>query len=128
MQNECDKNKNIEKGTQNPELAMALPRDDQSERLVLGRLIRRLRISDPPEHFQSVATTVLRTSLNMSAVVWVPKESYDSIVVSGSVDGLDLQAYRDLPSPIGPESTLISGDEPEGRRWNLPSSVAGMPR
>jgi putative nucleotidyltransferase with HDIG domain len=124
MQNDRDeKNNHVEKGPRNPELALALPRGDESERLVMGRLIRRLRISDPPEHFQSVATTVLRTSLNMSAVVWVPKESNESIVVSGSVDGLDPQTYRDLPSPVGPESTLISGDEPAGRLWNLPSPV-----
>jgi len=123
MQNEWDENNNVEKGIRNPELAMAQPRDDESERLVMGRLIRRFRISDPPEHFQSVATTVLRTSLNMSAVVWVPKESNESIVVSGSVDGLDSRSYRDLPSPAGPESTLISSAEQAGRRGNLPSAV-----
>ncbi len=48
-------------------------RDEESERVVIGRLIRRLRISDPPQHFQTVATTVLRWSLNMAAVAWVPR-------------------------------------------------------
>jgi putative nucleotidyltransferase with HDIG domain len=123
MQNQRDENNKVEKRSRNPEPAMALPRDDENERLVMGRLVRRLRISDPPEHFQSVATTVLRTSLNVSAVVWVPKENNESIVVSGSVDGLDPQTYRDLPSPVGPQSALIAGDEPAGRRWNLPSPV-----
>jgi len=123
MQNQCDENKNVERGSRNPELAMAQPRDEESERLVMGRLIRRLRISDHPAHFQSVATTVLRTSLNMSAVVWVPKDCNESIVVSGAVEGLNSQTYRDLPLPAGPESTLISGDEETGRRWNLPSPV-----
>ena len=31
--------------------------------VAINRLTRRLRISDPPHHFQTVATTVLRTSL-----------------------------------------------------------------
>jgi len=102
---------------------MALPRGGESERLVMGRLIRRLRISDPPEHFQSVATTVLRTSLNMSAVAWVPKEVSECIVVSGAVEGLDSPAYRDLPAPAGMESTVVWNVEEAGRPWNLPGPV-----
>jgi HD domain len=84
--------------------------DEESERQVIGRLIRRLRISDPPQHFQSMATTVLRTSLNMEAVAWVPKDSHQPVVVSGTVAGLTSQAYRVFPSPAGRESTFISRD------------------
>ncbi len=45
-----------------------VPLGEKNERAVIGRLIRRLRISDSPQHFQTVATTVLRTSLEMTAV------------------------------------------------------------
>jgi hypothetical protein len=79
-------------------------RDEESERVVIGRLIRRLRISDPPQHFQTVATTVLRWSLNMTAVAWVPRADTDPVVWSGDVPGLEGEAYRLLPAPAGRES------------------------
>jgi putative nucleotidyltransferase with HDIG domain len=82
-------------------------RDEESERQVVGRLIRRLRISDPPQDFQSIATTVLRTSLNVEAVAWVPKSAGEPVVVSGRVAGLDSHTYRTLPTPSGRESTFI---------------------
>jgi putative nucleotidyltransferase with HDIG domain len=82
-------------------------RDEESERQVVGRLIRRLRISDPPQAFQSIATTVLRTSLNVEAVAWVPKSSHEPVVVSGRAHGLDAQSFRALPTPSGRESTVI---------------------
>jgi len=83
-------------------------RDYESERQVVGRLIRRLRISDPPHEFQSIATTVLRTSLNVEAVAWVPKSASEQVVVSGRAPGLDAQAYRALPaSRSARESTFI---------------------
>ena len=46
---------------------------DGDKGVAINRLTRRLRISDPPHHFQTVATTVLRTSLNLTAVAWVPQ-------------------------------------------------------
>jgi putative nucleotidyltransferase with HDIG domain len=81
--------------------------DEESERQVVGRLIRRLRISDPPQEFQSIATTVLRTSLNVEAVAWVPKSASEPVVVSGQAPGLDAQAYRALPARSSRESTFI---------------------
>jgi putative nucleotidyltransferase with HDIG domain len=123
MRAENHENAAAEKGSRSPEVATEPPRDEESERQVMGRLIRRLRISDPPAHFQSVATTVLRTSLNVSAVVWVPKDGSEQTVVSGAVDGLDLPAYRDLPSPVGRENAFISNDGEAIRSWNLPSCV-----
>ena len=123
MKTDSHKNQPVEKGSKNPDHTLGQARDDESDRLVMGRLIRRLRISDPPEHFQSVATTVLRTSLNMSAVVWVPKDVNDPIVVSGAVEGLDLQNYRDLPMPGGRDSAVIAGDGGAGRSWHLPGPV-----
>jgi len=82
-------------------------RDEESERQVVGRLIRRLRISVPPEDFQQIATTVVRTSLNVEAVAWVPKSPAEPVIVSGRARGLDAQTYRALPSPSGRDSTFI---------------------
>jgi putative nucleotidyltransferase with HDIG domain len=122
---DADSDQTLEGGTAggNREPGSAGPRDDESERLVMGRLIRRLRISDPPAHFQSVATTVLRTSLNMAAVVWVPKGITESVVVSGAIDGLDSQTYRELPSPAGRATTFVSRDVDACRSLNLPEPV-----
>jgi hypothetical protein len=97
--------------------------DEESERQVIGRLIRRLRVSDAPQVFQSMATTVLRTSLNMEAVAWVPKDSHQHVVVSGTIPGLSSQAYRVFPSPAGRESTFISRDAGTGSTDGAPPSV-----
>jgi len=84
-----------------------VPPEEKSERAVIGRLIRRLRISDSPQHFQTVATTVLRTSLEVAAVAWVPRDPHESVVISGAVEGLTAASYRAFPSPPGRESTLV---------------------
>jgi putative nucleotidyltransferase with HDIG domain len=82
-------------------------RSEESERVVIARLIRRLRISDPPQQFQTVATTVLRWSLNMAAVAWVPRTEAEPVVWSGEVPGLDGESYRTLPAPAGRESLFV---------------------
>ena len=87
--------------------SVAPGRDEESERQVVGRLIRRLRISDPPQDFQSIATTVLRTSLNLEAVAWVPKSASEPVVTSGRAPGLDAQIFRALPARSARESTFI---------------------
>jgi len=97
--------------------------DQENKGVVIGRLTRRLRISDPPHHFQTVATTVLRTSLNMAAVAWVPKNAQESVVVSGVIEGLNSQAYRAFRSPPGRESTFISTDADPDRSRGAPPSV-----
>ena len=89
----------------------AASHEEKNERAVIGRLIRRLRISDSPQHFQTVATTVLRTSLDMAAVAWVPKEPHDTVVISGAVAGLTTSSCRALPSPAGRESTLVFSND-----------------
>jgi HD-GYP domain-containing protein (c-di-GMP phosphodiesterase class II) len=99
--------------TDEPDLAACdadlhvVPHDEKNERAVIGRLIRRLRISDSPQHFQTVATTVLRTSLEMAAVAWVPKDPHEAAVISGTVAGLTTASYRAFPSPAGRESTFV---------------------
>jgi HD-GYP domain-containing protein (c-di-GMP phosphodiesterase class II) len=89
----------------------AAPHEEKNERAVIGRLIRRLRISDSPQHFQTVATTVLRTSLEMTAVAWVPKDPHDPVVISGGVAGLTTASYRTLSAPAGRESTLVFSND-----------------
>jgi HD-GYP domain-containing protein (c-di-GMP phosphodiesterase class II) len=84
-----------------------VPHEEKNERAVIGRLIRRLRISDSPHHFQTVATTVLRTSLAMTAVAWIPKDPHDAVVTSGGVSGLTTASYRALPAPAGRDSTFV---------------------
>jgi HD-GYP domain-containing protein (c-di-GMP phosphodiesterase class II) len=85
----------------------AAPHEEKNERAVIGRLIRRLRISDSPQHFQTVATTVLRTSLEMTAVAWIPKDPHDAVVLSGGVSGLTTASCRALPAPAGRDSTFV---------------------
>jgi HD-GYP domain-containing protein (c-di-GMP phosphodiesterase class II) len=93
-------------GASDPDLPIA-PREEKNERAVIGRLIRRLRISDSPQHFQTVATTVLRTSLEMTAVAWVPTDLHDAVIISGAVPGLKSASYRAFPAPAGRESTFV---------------------
>jgi HD-GYP domain-containing protein (c-di-GMP phosphodiesterase class II) len=97
-------------GVSDPELLIA-PREEKNERAVIGRLIRRLRISESPQHFQTVATTVLRTSLEMAAVAWIPTDLHDAVIVSGAVRGLNTGSYRGFPAPDGRESTFVYNDD-----------------
>jgi HD-GYP domain-containing protein (c-di-GMP phosphodiesterase class II) len=97
--------------------------DQEASGVVIGRLTRRLRISDPPHHFQTVATTVLRTSLKMAAVAWIPKDQEDKVVVSGEIGGLSSQALRAIPLPGGRESTLICADGDADYPSGAPQSV-----
>ena len=73
-----------------------LASEDESDHGVIGRLIRRMRISEPPRRFQALATNVLKASLGMAAVAWIPGDTRDEIVVSGSIEGLRPSSYRDL--------------------------------
>jgi HD-GYP domain-containing protein (c-di-GMP phosphodiesterase class II) len=105
------------------DLHLVPPHEEKNERAVIGRLIRRLRISDSPHHFQTVATTVLRTSLEMAAVAWVPNDLNEAVVISGSVKGLTVASYRAFPSPAGRESTLVYSDDGTGNAAVGPASV-----
>jgi HD-GYP domain-containing protein (c-di-GMP phosphodiesterase class II) len=97
------------------------PENDRG--VAINRLTRRLRISDPPHHFQTVATTVLRTSLNLTAVAWVPRDAHEQVVVSGEIPGLSTQAYRGFPSPAGQDSTILCTDGNGAQPRGAPSSV-----
>ncbi len=70
----------------------------------LERLLRRFRVSDPPERFQREATESLRADLNLAVVGWIPASARDSVVVSGSVPGFVIDSYR----------SLVHGSPPDG--------------
>jgi putative nucleotidyltransferase with HDIG domain len=110
-------------GTRVVPVAAPRSRDEESERVVIGRLIRRLRISDPPQHFQTVATTVLRWSLSMTAIAWVPRSEGEPVVWSGEVPGLDGEAYRTLPAPAGRESLFVFNGVGSESSMGVPPSV-----
>ena len=105
-----------------PDIAIGRP-EERGERAVIGRLIRRLRISDSPKDFQTVATTVLRTSLELAAVAWIPKDPHESAVISGSVAGLSASAYRAFPSPAGRESRLVYSFDGNGSQQSPSAAV-----
>ena len=98
-------------------------RGEESEHVVIGRLIRRLRISDPPDRFQELATTVLRSSLGVAAVAWVPRDSYEPVIVGGAVEGLDAQGYRSLPAPSGRETMVVRNDLAMHQSRSIPPAV-----
>ena len=98
-------------------------RVEESEHVIIGRLIRRLRISDPPPRFQALATTVLRSSLDVAAVAWVPTDSREPVILGGSVEGLDAQGFRALPSPAGRETTLVVNDAVTSHSRRVPPVV-----
>jgi len=84
--------------------------EEEGEHVVIGRLIRRLRISDPPGRFQSLATNVLRTSLGMTAVAWVPAEEHEAVAVSGELEGVSPGGFRLLLPPAFRESVIVVND------------------
>jgi HD-GYP domain-containing protein (c-di-GMP phosphodiesterase class II) len=92
------------------------------ERQIIARLIRRLRISDPPERFQQMATNALRTALNVQAVAWVPCHYFEPVLVNGVVGRLKGEGYRSLiPGAHHKEPTLVANEprvdiDPELRR------------
>lgn len=92
------------------------------ERQIIARLIRRLRISDPPERFQQLATNALRSAMGVQAVAWVPCHHSEPVVASGAVGRLSGDGYRTLlPGPHLKETVLLVNDpvapaDPELRR------------
>jgi HD-GYP domain-containing protein (c-di-GMP phosphodiesterase class II) len=72
---------------------------DGGEHLFISRLIRRLRISDHPERFQSRAVKALRSTLGVAAVAWVPSQPGEPAIVSGEVEGLKARDYHALVPP-----------------------------
>ncbi len=82
-----------------------------TEHLVIGRLIRRMRISDHPRRFQSLTANVVRTSLGVEAVAWVPAENFEPVIVSGEIAGFDPSAYRTL-APLSLKDSAFVMNKP----------------
>ncbi len=95
---------------------------ESAERQIVARLIRRLRISDPPERFQQMATNALRTALGARSVAWVPCHHSEPVVAIGEVGQIRGDGYRMLlPGPHIKEVSIIENDpavapDPEVRR------------
>jgi len=84
--------------------------DEEGEHVVIGRLISRMRISDSPTRFQSLAANVLRTSLGMAVVAWVPSDSHEPVVVSGEIEGLPSSSYRGFLPTIPRDAAYVVND------------------
>jgi len=84
--------------------------DEEGEHVVIGRLIRRMRISDSPSRFQSLAVNVLRTSLAMNAVAWVPNDSHEAVVVGGEIEGFRSSSYRCFVPLVPRETAYVVND------------------
>ncbi len=89
---------------------------DSAEHLLIARLIRRMKISDAPDKFQSLATNALRNALNVQAVAWVPAQQTDLVIVSGEIAGFKGNAYRAiLPGDNSPLLHIVNHvDSPPG--------------
>jgi putative nucleotidyltransferase with HDIG domain len=91
---------------------------EEGEHVVIGRLIRRLKISDPPARFQALATNVLRASFGAEAVAWVPAEDHEDVTVSGEVIGMTPRCHRLLAASLGRDGVSVA-DGPEAARAAL---------
>ncbi|WP_240910887.1 HD-GYP domain-containing protein [Paludisphaera soli] len=87
---------------------------EEGEHVVIGRLIRRLKISDAPSRFQTLATNVLRASLGVEATAWVPASDYEEVIVSGEVLGVSASDYRLLAAPFARDAVQIVDDAQAG--------------
>ncbi len=91
--------------------AAAAPfRGEGGDRLLTSRLIRRLRVSDPPERFQDLALQSLRAALKVAAVAWVPSLPGEPTVVVGEVKGFAERDYRLLVPVDRPDAILLNNE------------------
>jgi hypothetical protein len=95
-----------------PSASPPLFRAEGGERILTGRLIRRLRVSDPPEKFQDLALSALRAALGLEAVAWVPSQPGEPIVTSGTIPGLTSRDLRAL-LPHGQADSVLLANRPE---------------
>ena len=88
-------------------------RGDGGERQLIARLIRRMRISDAPERFQSLASNALRNALNVGLVAWVPNHPHEPVIFSGEAAGLKGNDCRALiPQPF--HDSVFVQNQPSG--------------
>ncbi len=104
-------------------MATGSQRDEASEHVVIGRLIRRLRVSEPPDRFHQLAANVLRSSLGVEAVAWVPRETNEPVIVAGNVDELGPSSYRALSQSENHEGAAMYDEVGAGP--SLAQRIAG---
>ena len=105
--------------------AAATPyRGEGGDRLLTSRLIRRLRVSDPPERFQDLALQSLRAALKVAAVAWVPAQAGEPTVVVGSVSEVSPTDYRDLVPRDRHDSVLLDNEHDSQALGAVRRSVA----
>jgi HD-GYP domain-containing protein (c-di-GMP phosphodiesterase class II) len=71
-------------------------RKPRASRIPTARLIGRLRVSDPPATFQTLAVTAARVGLGVDAAAWVPASAFEPVISAGDVEGLDSRTWRAL--------------------------------
>ena len=89
---------------------------------VADRLIRKLRVSDTPNRFQSLAVRAVLDALDVEAVAWVPGSPAEPVVLAGGVAGIELDDYRSFLSHTGTGAVWIS-NRPSS---NLPKQVVRL--
>lgn len=67
-----------------------------TELQLVARLIRRLKVSDPPERFQNLAGFALQSALRVEVIAWVPEATNERVIVSGGIPGWRSANYRAL--------------------------------
>jgi HD-GYP domain-containing protein (c-di-GMP phosphodiesterase class II) len=90
-------------------------RGEGGDRLLTARLIRRLRISDPPERFQNLALQAVRTSLKVEAVAWVPTATAEPVAAVGDVKGLAPDEFR-LLTPADARKGVVLDNNRSARK------------
>ncbi len=115
---------NVETNVESTRLVNGSSRDPGNEHVVIGRLIRRLRVSESPDRFHFLAANVLRSSLGVESVAWVPRDAGEPVVVASPFSRMEPRDYRSLtPSPAQVEPSMADDVSPAPRPRGLPDSV-----
>lgn len=84
------------------------------------RLVRRLRVSDPPERFQRLVVRAIREALGAGAVAWVPASPREPVVVEGHAGELSAEAFRTLVPESSDESVRVLNETAAlGPKWSV---------
>ncbi|WP_152052964.1 HD-GYP domain-containing protein [Tautonia marina] len=83
-------------------------RSKRTQFRIPDRLTREMSIAEPPKRFQQLAVELMRETLQVEAVAWVPRSHREAVVIDGEVAGLSAEAYRVL---------LPSKSDQGERRW-----------
>jgi len=106
-------------------------RAPRPSRTLHERLVRRLRVNDPPERFQRMAASALREALGVEAVAWVPASAREPVIVSGAIAGQSAASLRALasasaePVRILDRLAIVAADAETPAGWLLAIHSAG---